>query len=101
MADDQEDRVAEDQPADKVDPVDYKYALKQLAVEMAGMAERAAVEIKGLRAQNLALSAKADAYETVRAVVRLLPREPQGMSEDFAWRLEQRAEQLREQAHGG
>jgi len=75
------------------------YDIKKLALEMAAMAERGAIEIRMLREQKAALAAKADAYDVIRSITGMLPQQSQGMGEDFAWRLERRAEELRKQ-HG-
>lgn len=71
------------------------YELRKLRTEMAQMADRAAVEIKMLRARNGKLTDKADAYDVIRAITGMLPQLAQGYEEDFAYRLERRAEELR------
>lgn len=63
---------------------------------VAQMAERAAQEIENLRRINLALAAKADAYDTVTAILGLLPKRGESMGEDLAWMLRRRAAELRE-----
>lgn len=85
--------------SEKEDPRDLNYELKKLGLEMASMAERAAMEMKQLRARNATLAPAADAYEVIRSIIGLLPGPSQGMEGDFAWQLEQRAEELRKQ-HG-
>ena len=62
---------------------------------VAEMADRAAGEIEQLRRINTELAAKAHAYETVSAILGLLPQKSQSYGEDVAWRLRRRAEELR------
>lgn len=64
---------------------------EQEAIEMM---KRASAEIKALRRRIEALEPKADAYDNIAAVLRLLPRPSVGMSEDLAWRLDRRVEEL-------
>lgn len=64
--------------------------------EAAEMAERAASEIESLRRINAELAPKAHAYDNLSIVLNLLPGASQGYAEDFAWRLRQRAQELRE-----
>lgn len=59
------------------------------------MAEAAAREIEGLRAQIATLTPKAHAYDNLSIVLRLLPQQSQGYGEDMAWKLRKRAEELR------
>lgn len=54
------------------------------------MARRASDEIKSLRKRIDELAPKAEAYETLRTVLGLLPRPPQGWSEDVAYMLDKR-----------
>lgn len=60
------------------------------------MAERAADEIENLRRVNDALAPKAHAYDTISAILGLLPQQSRGMGEDLAWKLRRRAEELRQ-----
>lgn len=73
------------------------YERDKLRREMIEMAQRASAEIKHLRRINEGLGPRADAYDTLRQVLDLMPRRSQGMSEDVAWRLDQRVEQLLEE----
>lgn len=58
------------------------------------MMKRASGEIKSLRAQIAALAPKADAYDSLKAVIGLLPRPSQGYGEDIAWMLDKRIEEI-------
>lgn len=61
------------------------------------MANRCIEEITALRAQVAALAPKADAYDTLRSVVRLAtPPDPRCMSEDIVWRLKRQIDSLKE-----
>lgn len=64
---------------------------KEEAIEMM---RRCRNEIAQLRAENAALAPKADAYDTLAAVVNLLPKPSQGMAEDLVWRLDKRIKEL-------
>lgn len=65
-------------------------------IEAAEMAERAASEIESLRRINADLAPKAEAYEMISVILRLLPQPSQGYAEDMVWRLRTRAEELRQ-----
>lgn len=67
---------------------------KPLRAEFLQMMDRCKSEIKDLRARIAFLEPKAAAYDDLSAVLRLLPRPPQGMSEDLVWRLEKRMGEL-------
>lgn len=41
------------------------------------------------------LSPKAEAYEVIRDIVRMQPRQSQGYGEDLVWRLKKKIEELR------
>jgi hypothetical protein len=62
--------------------------------EFIDMAERASAEIKMLRRMNADIAPKADAYDHLTAVIRLLPQRSQGFSEDLAWALDKRVSEL-------
>lgn len=70
------------------------HAEKALRREMIEMMQRCKSEIIDLRRQVERLQPKADAYDNLTTVLRLLPRPSQGMSEDLAWALERRIEKL-------
>lgn len=53
------------------------------------MMQRCSSEIKSLRAQIARLHPMAEAYETLKSVIGLLPQKSIGMGEDLAWRLDQ------------
>ena len=63
-------------------------------LEVARMAGKASDEIKVLRAQIDRLAPKAEAYDTLRQVLSLLPRPSQGMGEDVAWQLDKYASDI-------
>lgn len=65
---------------------------KQEAIEMM---RRASADIRELRRQIEHLAPKAAAYDNLAAVLNLLPRPSTPMSEDVAWRLDRRIEELR------
>ena len=52
------------------------------------MMQRCAEEIRQLRRINAELAPKADAYDSLRQVLNLLPQPSQGYAEDLVWRLE-------------
>lgn len=58
------------------------------------MMERCKGEIRDLRAAIAALQPKADAYDNLAAVLRLLPQPSRGMSEDLVWVLDKRIREL-------
>ena len=58
------------------------------------MMQRCAEEIKTLRRINAELAPKADAYDTLRQVLNLLPQPPQGYGEDLVWKLEQAIKEI-------
>jgi hypothetical protein len=62
--------------------------------EFMQMAQRCRDEIKELRARIAYLEPKADAYDNMSAVLRLLPQPSRGMSEDLVWRLDKRISEL-------
>lgn len=51
-------------------------------------------EIQSLRAAIDRLQPKADAYDNLVTVLRLLPQKSVGMGEDLAWVLERRIKEL-------
>jgi hypothetical protein len=66
--------------------------------EFLQMASRCRNEIKDLRARIAYLEPKAEAYDSLTAVLRLLPQPSRGMSEDLVWRLDKRISELMEPA---
>ncbi len=63
----------------------------QEAIEMM---RRASAEIKVLRSEVDRLAPKAEAYDSLRAVLNLLPQRSQGYGEDVAWMLDKRVKEL-------
>lgn len=51
-------------------------------------------EIVGLRSTIERLTPKADAYDNLATVLRLLPQPSQGMGEDLVWALDRRIREL-------
>ncbi len=62
------------------------------------MMQRASAEIKSLRRRIDVLAPKAEAYDNMAALIGLLPRPSQGMSEDIAWMFDRRVEELKKAA---
>lgn len=62
--------------------------------EAVEMMKRASAEIKDLRRQINRLAPKAHAYDNLSAVLRLLPQQGQGYSEDVAFLLDRRIEEI-------
>lgn len=62
--------------------------------EATQMMKRASGEIKSLRAQIATLAPKADAYDSLRAIIGLLPQRSQGYGEDVAWMLDKRIDEI-------
>lgn len=62
--------------------------------ETVDMMRRCASEIRQLRQQVAALQPKAEAYDSINSVLGLLPRAPQGYSEDLAWTLDKRIREM-------
>lgn len=58
------------------------------------MMERCKHEIRDLRAVIDRLRPKADAYDNLAAVLRLLPQPSIGMGEDMIWTLDKRIREL-------
>lgn len=58
------------------------------------MMTRCKAEIINLRAQVERLKPKADAYDSLATVLRLLPQPSIGASEDLVWTLENRMREL-------
>jgi len=79
----------------KEDEKNLGYELDKLRREMVSLLDRAAGELEGLRRANGELAPKADAYDTVRQILRLLPQPAQGYGEDLVWRFRNRAAALR------
>jgi len=65
--------------------------------EALDMMRRCKEEITSLRRHIAILEPKAEAYDTLAAVIRLLPRPSIGMGEDLVWRIEQRIKELSEE----
>lgn len=69
--------------------------------EAVQMMRRAADEIRTLRRINAELGPRADAYDSIKSVLNLMPRPSQGYGEDVAWLLEKRIAELEEPAPTG
>lgn len=72
------------------------------ASEAIEMMTRCKEEIAHLRAVIDRLEPKADAYDNLASVLRLLPKPPVGMGEDLVWVLNRRIQEMEsvEQEHG-
>lgn len=64
------------------DTIDNREAIKMMA--------RCKEEIQNLRGQIARLQPKADAYDNIAIVLRLLPQQSVGMGEDLTWVLDKR-----------
>ena len=64
--------------------------------EAIDMMQRCKHEIMDLRAQIDRLAPKADAYDNIAIILRLLPRQSVGMGEDLLWVLNKRMQELQE-----
>lgn len=58
------------------------------------MMQRCAHDIRDLRAQNNSLAPKAEAYEVIRDIMRLVPKPSQDYGEDIIWTLEKKIKEL-------
>jgi hypothetical protein len=58
------------------------------------MMNRCKHEIVGLRAEVERLRPRADAYDNIASILRLLPRPSVGMSPDVVWELDKRIREL-------
>jgi hypothetical protein len=58
------------------------------------MMERCMHELQELRGQINALGPKAEAYEVIRSIIGMLPKQSQGYSEDIVWRLKKKIAEL-------
>lgn len=61
------------------------------------MMMRCREEIRLLRTFNADMAPKAEAWDRLGVIINLLPQRPQAMSEDLAWRLDKRIEELKAQ----
>lgn len=64
------------------------------AGEFVEMMRRCREEIKSLRAEVERLRPKAEAYESLQSVLRLLPQPNLTCGEDLVWRLNKRIDEL-------
>lgn len=58
------------------------------------MAQLCIEEISMLRSQVAALQPRADAYDSIERILRLIPQPAQGYGEDIVWRLRKQIEEL-------
>lgn len=58
------------------------------------MMQRCCHEIQDLRAQVARLQPKAEAYDNIAIILRLIPGPSQGYGEDFVYTLKKRIEEL-------
>lgn len=59
------------------------------------MMQSCANEITGLKAEIARLAPKADAYDSVTAILRLLPQRSQGYGVDLVWQLNKKIAELK------
>lgn len=64
---------------------------KQEAIQMM---TRCLHEIEGLRGEITVLRPKAEAYDNIAAVLRLLPQPTRGYGEDLTWVLKKRIKEI-------
>ena len=62
--------------------------------EAIDMMQRCVDEIQTQRRIVEHLSPRAEAYEVIRDIVRMQPRQSQGYGEDLVWRLKKKIEEL-------
>jgi hypothetical protein len=74
-----------------------EYERDKLKRELVEVMARCSSEIKGLRGTIERLAPKADAYDNLVVVLGLLPRPSTGMSEDLAWKLDRRIEEIKKE----
>lgn len=69
--------------------------------EQVEMMRRCSADIKDLRRQIAEFAPKAEAYDTIVALVRNLAPPPRmGMAEDIAWLLDKKAAEIEERLNG-
>lgn len=61
------------------------------------MMHRCKSEIQGLRRANEEFAPKAEAYDTIRQILNMMPQRSHGMSEDIVWKLERQIADLEAQ----
>jgi len=70
-------------------------AMEQVTnAEAIEMMNRCKHEIVALKATIERLAPKADAYDNIASILRLLPRPDRGMGEDLVWALDKRIREL-------
>lgn len=75
-----------------------EYELRKAQRDQMEMAERAASEIEALRQQAASLRPAAEAWSVMSRLIDALVRQPsQGLSEDVAWMLRQKAMKLKDE----
>lgn len=57
-------------------------------------------EITHLRKRLSEVEPKADAYDSIRAILGMMPQRSVGMAEDLVWRLQKRIDELTPKAEG-
>ena len=60
------------------------------------MMKRCSAEIKSLRTQIAHLAPKAEAYDNMATLIRMMPRPQQGFEPDLTWSLDKRIAELME-----
>lgn len=70
-------------------------------VEAIEMMNRCKQEVISLRGEIDRLRPKAEAYDSIKAILRLLPQPSVGMGEDLVWTLNRRISELTPTPEGG
>lgn len=65
------------------------------SIEAIQMMERCKADILNLRAEIARLQPRAEAYDNIAILLRLLPRQSMGMGEDVVWTLDRRIRELK------
>lgn len=71
-----------------------QHALSMMTNEFVSMGKRVSAEIKMLRQYNALLAHKAEAWDMLTTVLRLLPRPVQPQTQDLAWQIDERLAEL-------
>jgi signal transduction histidine kinase len=74
---------------------DPEHERAKLERELMEVAHRCSTEIRGLRATIDRLAPKAEAYDSLTALIRMFPRPLTSEGEDLAWRLDRRVAELK------
>lgn len=73
---------------------DWKHAYQVLRTDYIGMLSRVSDELRFVRKANSELAPKAEAYDTLRQVLDMVPQRTRGMAEDVVSMMDRRREDL-------